>query len=154
VHKEDDVKDHDVKDHDVKDHDVKDHDVKDHDVKDHDVKDHVDKDDDHDNENNKISAANSLRSNSLIEKNKEEDFLINFAPLSRQSQLSKILDEGTVKVAIQDDKAYWVIDNILYKCNIGKDGKINNENAERVDVFDMSEKEVSNLMSIIDSINS
>jgi hypothetical protein len=91
---------------------------------------------------------------SLIERNKEEDFLINFSPLLRQSQLSKILDEGTVKVAIQDDKAYWVIDNILYRCNISKDGKINNENAEKVDVFDMSEKEVNNLMSIIDNINS
>ena len=29
-----------------------------------------------------------------------------------------------------------------------------NENAERVDVFDLSEKEVSNLLSIIDNINS
>jgi hypothetical protein len=35
-----------------------------------------------------------------------------------------------------------------------KDGKILNENAERVDVFDLSEKEVSNLLSIIDNINS
>lgn len=91
---------------------------------------------------------------SFIERKRGEDFLISFNPVSRQSQLSKILDEGTVKVAIQDDSAYWVIDNILYKCNISKDGKIHNENAERVDVFDLSEKEVNNLMSIIDSINS
>ena len=74
--------------------------------------------------------------------------------IARQSQLSKILDEGTVKVAIQDDSAYWVIDNILYKCDITKDGKIHNENAEKVDVFNLSEKEVNNLLCIIDSINS
>lgn len=91
---------------------------------------------------------------SLIKNNKEENFSISFKGFIRKSQLSKILDEGTVRVAIQDDSAYWVIDNILYKCNISKDGKIHNENAERVDVFDLSEKEVNNLMSIIDSINS
>ena len=91
---------------------------------------------------------------SFIEKKKEEDFTISFKSIQRQSQLSKILDEGTVKVAIQDDSAYWVVDNILYKCNISKNGKILNENAEKVNVFDLSEKEVNNLMSIIDSINS
>ena len=91
---------------------------------------------------------------SFIEKKRGEDFSVSFKSIPRQSQLSKILDEGTIKVAIQDDRAYWVIDNILYKCDISKDGKINNENAERVDVFDLSEKEVNNLMSIIDSINS
>jgi hypothetical protein len=90
----------------------------------------------------------------LIQKNREQDFLVNFSTIPRQSQLSKILDEGTVKVAIQDDSAYWVIDNILYKCDISKDGKIHNENAERVDVFNLSEKEINNLISIIDSINS
>ena len=91
---------------------------------------------------------------SLIQKNREENFLINFSKIARQSQLSKILDEGTVKVAIQDDSAYWVIDNILYKCDITKDGKIHNENAEKVDVFNLSEKEVNNIICIIDSINS
>jgi len=89
----------------------------------------------------------------LSKKNREENFLINFKPFPVKSQLKRVLDEGTVKVAIQDDSAYWVIDNILYKCDIGKDGKIHNENAEKVDVFDLSEKEVDNLISIIDSIN-
>ena len=91
---------------------------------------------------------------SLIENNKEEDFSISFKGFSRKSQLCRILDEGTVRVAIQDNSAYWVIDNILYKANIGEDGRILNENAERVDVFDLSEKEVSNLLSIIDTISS
>lgn len=91
---------------------------------------------------------------SLLQNNKKEDFLVSFKGFSRKSQLCKILDEGTVRVAIQDDNAYWVIDNILYKCNISKDGKIHNENAQRVDVFDLSEKEVNNLLSIIDTISS
>jgi hypothetical protein len=91
---------------------------------------------------------------SLITSGRGEDFLITFKGFSRKSQLCKILDEGTVRVAIQDNSAYWVIDNILYRANIGEDGRILNENAERVDVFDLSEKEVNNLLSIIDSISS
>ena len=90
---------------------------------------------------------------SLIQENRKEDFSISFKGFSRKSQLCKILDEGTVRVAIQDNSAYWVIDNILYRANISKDGRILNENAERVNVFDLSEKEVDNLLSIIDTIS-
>jgi hypothetical protein len=107
-----------------------------------------------------IVAINSFAINlfvlifTLFENKRSEDLSISFSPLPRKSQVSKILDEGTVRVAIQDNNAYWVIDNILYKANIDQDGRILNENAERVDVFDLSEKEVSNLLSIIDNINS
>jgi len=55
---------------------------------------------------------------------------------------------------IQENSAYWVVDNILYTANVSKDGRILNENATRVNVFDLSEKEVKNLLSIIDNINS
>ena len=91
---------------------------------------------------------------SLIQENREKDFLISFKAFSRKSQSSKILDEGAVKVAIQENSAYWVVDNILYTANVSKDGRILNENATRVNVFDLSEKEVKNLLSIIDNINS
>jgi hypothetical protein len=91
---------------------------------------------------------------SLIKENRKEDFSVSFNGFSKKSQLCKILDEGTVRVAIQDNSAYWVVDNILYTANVSKDGRILNENAERVNVFDLSEKEVSNLLSIIDTISS
>jgi hypothetical protein len=91
---------------------------------------------------------------SLIQENKQEDFSLSFKGFSRKSQLCKILDEGTVRVAIQDNSAYWVVDNILYTANISEDGRILNENAKRVNVFDLSEKEVDNLLSIIDTISS
>ena len=91
---------------------------------------------------------------SLIQGNKEEDFSLSFKGFSRKSQLCKILDEGTVRVAIQDNNAYWVVDNILYTANISQDGRILNEEAKRVNVFDLSEKEVDNLLSIIDTISS
>lgn len=84
----------------------------------------------------------------------DKDFFIEFTPFPKQSQLSKILDEGAVKVAIQDNSAYWVIDNTIYKGSIDIDGRIDNENAKKINVFDLSEKEVKNLLSIIDTINS
>jgi hypothetical protein len=83
-----------------------------------------------------------------------QELFLDFIPFTKQSQLSKILDEGTVKVAIQDNNAYWVMDNNLYKCSIDTDGRIDNENAKKINVFDLSEKEVKNLLSIIDTINS
>ena len=92
--------------------------------------------------------------NSLIQNNRVENLSLSFKGFFRKSQLCKILDEGTVRVAIQDNSAYWVIDNILYTANIDQDGRILNENAERVNVFDLSEKEVDNLLSIIDTISS
>jgi hypothetical protein len=91
---------------------------------------------------------------SFYKSNQVEVFFTKSFPNVRKSQLTKVLDEETVRVAIQDNSAYWVVDNILYKCNINEEGRIDNENAERVDVFNLSEKEVSNLISIIDSINS
>jgi hypothetical protein len=92
--------------------------------------------------------------NSMIQEKREEDFPVSFKGFSRKSQMRKVLDESTIRVAIQDNNAYWVIDNILYTANVSRDGRILNENAERVNVFDLSEKEVNNLLSIIDTISS
>ena len=92
--------------------------------------------------------------NSMIQEKRKEEFSISFKGFSRKSQMRKVLDESTVKVAIQDNNAYWVVNNILYTADVSKDGRILNENAERVNVFDLSEKEVNNLLSIIDTISS
>lgn len=91
---------------------------------------------------------------SIVEKNRINSFSIDFKQFPIKSQMTKMIDKGTIKVAIQDNNAYWVIDNILYKANLDDSGRILNEDAERVDVFDLSEKEVTNLLSIIDNINS
>ena len=90
----------------------------------------------------------------MIQEKRKEEFSISFKGFSRKSQMRKVLDESTVKVAIQDNNAYWVVNNILYTADVSKDGRILNENAERVNVFDLSEKEVNNLLSIIDTISS
>lgn len=90
---------------------------------------------------------------SFIEARSEQDFLIDFTLFPRKSQLLTILEEDVVKVAVQDNNAYWVVDNVLYKAIIDEYGNINNENAEEVDVFNLSEKEVDNLALIVDNIN-
>jgi hypothetical protein len=87
-------------------------------------------------------------------KNSEEIFFIpEFGTPQRKSQMSKIVDEGMVKVAIYNNNAYWVFNNMIHKARIDGSGNIHDEEAIVVDVFQLSEKEVGNLLSIIDSIS-
>jgi hypothetical protein len=60
-------------------------------------------------------------------------------------------DHNFIKVAIVEDKAYWVINNILYEANV-VDGEIEKEEASPVDAFKMNYKEVNKLMSILDNM--
>jgi hypothetical protein len=87
---------------------------------------------------------------------KQSLFDILFYPENKdreKSQLKKIIDEGVVKVAIHDKTAYWVLNNVIYRANLDEDGKIDQDLAEEIDVFKLSEKEVNNLLTIIDSIS-
>jgi len=65
--------------------------------------------------------------------------------------MEKLLDLESVNVAIINDKAYWVFDNTFYTASV-KDGLIDTENAEPVDVFSASKKETVNLLKILDSL--
>jgi hypothetical protein len=60
-------------------------------------------------------------------------------------------DERFIRIAIVEDKAYWVINNVLYQADI-VDGEIEKEYASPVDAFDIDFREVSKLMSILDSM--
>lgn len=72
----------------------------------------------------------------------------------RESQLQKQIKKSIIKVAIYRNTAYWVLNNVIYKADIDEYGNINHENAEEIDVFNLSEKEVNNLLTILDNINS
>ena len=72
---------------------------------------------------------------------------------NKESQMETILKKGIIKVAIDKNKAYWVINNVIYTADIDEYGNILNNNAEVIDVFNLSEKEVNNLLKILDSIN-
>jgi hypothetical protein len=60
-------------------------------------------------------------------------------------------DEDFIKVAIVEDKAYWVINNVLYQADV-VGGEIEKDYAEPVDAFDMDFKEVTKLMNILDNM--
>jgi hypothetical protein len=60
-------------------------------------------------------------------------------------------DERYIKIAIVEDKAYWVIHNVLYEADV-VDGEIEKEYARPVDAFDMDYRDVTKLMSILDNM--
>ena len=70
----------------------------------------------------------------------------------KRSQMQKILQENSVNVAIINNKAYWVRDNTFYTAKIDEVGMIDTDNAEAIDVFSLTEREMKNLLKILDSI--
>ena len=60
-------------------------------------------------------------------------------------------DERYLRVAIVEDKAYWVVNNTLYEADV-VDEEIMKDDARPVDAFDMDFKEVTKMMTILDNI--
>lgn len=69
------------------------------------------------------------------------------------SQIDQIIDKDTINVVINDGKAYWVFENSVYEANVDKNGRIEAENALKINVFSLSENETKKLLSILDSIS-
>jgi hypothetical protein len=70
-----------------------------------------------------------------------------------KTQMQKAIDKIMIRVAVYDDNAYWISNNVLYRASVDSNGDIHNEEASEVDVFSMSDKEVKKLLNIIDSIS-
>jgi hypothetical protein len=60
-------------------------------------------------------------------------------------------EERYLRVAIVEDKAYWVSNNILYEAEV-VDEEIIKEEARPVNAFEMDFKEVTKMMTILDNI--
>lgn len=60
-------------------------------------------------------------------------------------------DDRYLKVAIVEDKAYWVVNNVFYEADV-IDEEIIKEDAKPVDAFDMDFKQVTKMMTILDNI--
>lgn len=60
-------------------------------------------------------------------------------------------DDRYLKVAIVEDKAYWVVNNVFYEADV-VDEEILKEDAKPVDAFDMDFKQVTKMMTILDNI--
>jgi hypothetical protein len=67
--------------------------------------------------------------------------------------MERLIDKKTIRVAIEENMAYWVFDNKFYKTKVSRSGQIDTENAEEIDVFSLSRKEMDRLLSILDSIS-
>ena len=59
--------------------------------------------------------------------------------------------DNFMKVAIVEDKAYWIVGNVLYQTDF-IDGEIIKEYAEPVNAFDMDYREVNKLMMVLDNM--
>lgn len=71
----------------------------------------------------------------------------------RKSQTYKMLEKSIIRVAIYKNTAYWVLNNVIYKARVDEDGNVIDSEAEQIDVFNLSEKEVNKLLAILDSIS-
>jgi hypothetical protein len=60
-------------------------------------------------------------------------------------------DDRYLKVAIVEDKAYWVVNNMFYEADV-VDEEIVKEEARPVNAFGMNVRDVNKMMTILDSI--
>lgn len=67
------------------------------------------------------------------------------------SQSQKIRKSKTFTVAIVDNKAYWVHNNIFYEANV-IDGYVDKDAAQPIDAYKLSPKKFRELLDILDSI--
>jgi lipopolysaccharide export LptBFGC system permease protein LptF len=60
-------------------------------------------------------------------------------------------ERGTKIIITEDDKAYWVVDNIFYTALV-VNGKPDFENAKPIDTSNMSKKELDKMLFILDNL--
>lgn len=56
----------------------------------------------------------------------------------------------TIRVAVYDDKAYWVHDNVLYESEVMREPDW--DTARPVDVMALQQKDVNKLMKVLDEL--
>ena len=59
--------------------------------------------------------------------------------------------EDALRVIIEKDKAYWVVDNSFYTADI-VDGDIDQESIVEIDALKLSHNEMEKLLSILDAL--
>jgi hypothetical protein len=71
----------------------------------------------------------------------------------KESQMARVINETRVNIAIMNNKAYWIRNNTVFSSKLDEDGNVDIANAEKVDVFSLSEKDMKTIIGIIDSLN-
>ena len=67
------------------------------------------------------------------------------------TQSQKHVQKNMLKVVIEKDKAYWIMDNVFYTAN-AINGRIDEDTAKPLDIENMSVKELDNMLSILDDL--
>ena len=70
-----------------------------------------------------------------------------------KSELHKNGDKGKSKVTVFGNSAYWKINGQIFSSKINERGDVDIENAEKIDVFSLSEIEMKNLFKILDNLD-
>ncbi len=63
----------------------------------------------------------------------------------------EVADDEPINVAVIQDKAYWVIENIFYQADV-VDGEIDRTSSKPIDAFDMSSGDVKKMLFILDHL--
>lgn len=59
-------------------------------------------------------------------------------------------EKETVRVAVYDEKAYWVYDNVFYQAEVTREPDFST--AEPIDTMSLNQKELNELMTILDEL--
>lgn len=61
-------------------------------------------------------------------------------------------EDNAVSVAIVEEKAYWVVDNIFYQADLTMDGEIDRSSSRPVNTFEMSNRDITKMLFILDNL--
>jgi len=61
-------------------------------------------------------------------------------------------EEEFISVAVIEDKAYWVVNNMFYQADI-IDGEVDKTSSKPIDAFKMSSKQINKMLYILDNLS-
>jgi hypothetical protein len=100
----------------------------------------------------KISSRKIMYRQSDTHQFLKEFFSRNTDSENKKTQSKKRQEErGTKIIVTEDDKAYWVIDNIFYTTTV-INGRPDFDNAKPIDTSNMSKKELDKMLFILDNL--
>jgi hypothetical protein len=77
-----------------------------------------------------------------------------FNSIIREAEEEMEDDENSaVSVAIIEDKAYWVVDNMFYQADLTTDGDIDRSSSRPIDAFEMSNRDITKMLFILDNLS-
>lgn len=81
----------------------------------------------------------------IVRNNRQEDFTLEDDEFILDDE-----DKDFVRVAVYEDKAYWVYENVFYESEVVREPDFST--AQPIDTMSLSPKELDKLMEILDEI--